>query len=88
MLHEMDVSTFPEAIERGRRETLRFLASPAGERWRHRMAWVLIVGLPLALRMPGLRRRRLVRLIELAGGAAVLVKVGEAVRSWEPSQVG
>jgi hypothetical protein len=81
----MDMRTLPDTIGRKREEALRFLASPAGERWRHRAAWVMIVALPIAFRIPGLRRHWALRLLELAGGAAILVKLGQAVRDWEPS---
>ncbi|MDP9340504.1 MAG: hypothetical protein M3Q23_00010 [Actinomycetota bacterium] len=84
----MDIRTLPEAIRRRRREALQFLASPSGERWRRRMAWVLVVALPLAFRIPLLRKHWALRLLELAGGAAILVKLGQAVRDWEPSPAG
>ena len=81
----MDVRTLPETVERGRREALRFLASPAGQRWRRRTAWLLVVALPLAFRVPVLRRHWALRFLELAGGAGILVKLGQAVRDWEPA---
>jgi hypothetical protein len=84
----VDIRTLPENIGRKRREALRFLASPAGERWRRRAAWVLVVALPLAFRIPVLRKHWALRLLELAGGAAILVKLGQAVRDWEPSPAG
>jgi hypothetical protein len=43
---EVDIRTLPEAIRRRRREALQFLASPNGERWRRRMAWVLVLPCP------------------------------------------
>jgi len=82
---DVDVRALPETIGRKRQEALRFLASPAGERWRHRAAWVLVVALPLAFRIPVLRKHWALRFLELAGGAAVLIKLGQAVRDWEPS---
>jgi hypothetical protein len=81
----MDIRTLPVAVERKRREALRFLASPSGEMWRRRAGWFLIAALPLVFRIPALRRHWALRLLELAGGAAVLVKLGEAVRDWQPS---
>jgi hypothetical protein len=83
----MDITTLPKAIGRRREQALQFLASPAGERWRHRAAWVLVVALPLVFRIPALRRHWALRLLELAGGAAVLVKLGQAVRDWQPSPI-
>ena len=82
---------YPALIHRNgrrRQEALHFLASPAGERWRRRAAWVLIVVLPVAFRIPALRRHWALRLLEIAGGAAVLVKLGQAVRDWTPLPAG
>ena len=84
----MELPTLPEVIRRRREQALRFLASPAGERWRRRTAWVLVVALPLVFRIPALRRHWALRLLEFAGGAAVLVKLGQAVRDWQPSPAG
>jgi len=83
----VDIHGLPDLIERRRQEALRFLASPAGERWRRRTAWFLVFALPLVFRIPALRRHWAVRLLELAGGAAVLVKLGQSVRDWQPSPV-
>ena len=85
---DVDIRTLPETIARARRDALQFLASPAGERWRRRAAWVLVVALPLAFRIPVLRKHWALRFLELAGGAAILVKLGQAVRDWEPSPAG
>jgi len=84
----VEIRTLPETIGLRRQEALRFLASPAGERWRSRAAWVLVVALPLAFRIPILRKHWVLRFLELAGGAAILVKLGQAVRDWEPSPAG
>jgi hypothetical protein len=86
--HGVDIRALPETIGRRRREALQFLATPAGERWRDRAAWVLVVALPLAFRIPVLRKHWALRFLELAGGAAILVKLGQAVRDWEPSIAG
>jgi hypothetical protein len=75
----------PTSIRALRERALEFLASPAGERFRHRGAWLLIVALPLVFRLPALRRHWALRILELAGGAAVLVRLGEAIRDWTPS---
>jgi hypothetical protein len=80
----MDLEGLPSRIASLRRDALRFLASPAGERMRHRAAWVLIVALPFVFRVPRLRRHWAIRLLELAGGATVLVRLGEAIRDWQP----
>jgi hypothetical protein len=62
-----------------------FLDSPAGRRARRILAATAIVTAPLLFRIPGLKRYPLLRALELAGGAALLVKFAEALRDWEPS---
>jgi hypothetical protein len=62
-----------------------FLNSPAGRRARRLLAAGAIVGAPLLFRIPGLRRYPLLRTLELAGGAALIVKFAEALRDWESS---
>jgi len=61
-----------------------YLASPSGRRTRRIVGGALILGSPLLFRMPGLRRHWALRLAELAGGAALLVALGERLRDWEP----
>jgi hypothetical protein len=60
-----------------------FLASPAGRRFRHRLATGLIVTTPLLLRSRLLRRWPLLRTLEALGGAALVIKLAEAIRDWE-----
>jgi hypothetical protein len=36
-------------------------------------------------RIPGLRRYPLIRVLELVGGAALLIKAAEAIRDWDAS---
>ena len=67
-------------------EIERFLDSPAGRRLRRVLATGAIVTAPLLFRIPGLKRYPLLRLLELAGGAALVVKFAEALRDWEPSE--
>lgn len=80
----MTANGLPERIAALREQALNFLASPAGERFRRRAAWFLIVALPFVFRVPRLRRHWAIRLLELAGGAAVLTRLGEAIRDWQP----
>jgi len=61
-----------------------WLATPQGRRFRQLFARGLILGSPLIFRMKLLRASGLGRLIEFAGGAAVLVKLAEIIRDWEP----
>jgi hypothetical protein len=66
-------------------EVLDYLDSPSGRRLRHAVATGLIVGAPLVMRMPGLRRTPAGRLVELVGGAALVVRAAEMIRDWERS---
>ena len=67
-------------------ELLDFLDSPTGRRLRKRLATGLIVSVPLVMRLPGLRRSPVGKLVEVAGGAALVVKLAEMLRDWERSQ--
>jgi hypothetical protein len=62
----------------------RFLASDAGRRLRVALAAGLVLSAPLLFRMPVLRRYPLLRILEMLGGAALLVKLAEALREWDP----
>lgn len=64
-------------------ELLAFLDSPAGRRLRKHLATGLIVSVPLVMRLPWLKRTPIGKLIELGGGAALLVKLAELIRDWE-----
>jgi len=64
-------------------ELLGFLDSPAGRRLRRVLATTLMVSAPLVVRIPGLRRTPIGRLLELTGGAALVVKLAELIRDWE-----
>ena len=48
------------------------------------MARALLVASPLLFRHRFFRATWTGRIIELAGGAALLVKLAEAIRDWEP----
>ena len=65
------------------REVKRFLASPAGRRFRGVLAAGIIITAPAIFRIPGLRRYPLIRTLELIGGAALIVRFAEALRDWE-----
>ena len=78
-----------EVIERiaDAAESLRdYAVSPAGRQLRRAAGTVLILGSPLIFRMPGLRRYPALRIVEVLGGAALLVALGERLRDWEPKQ--
>ena len=64
----------------------RFLASEAGVRLRRILAAGAIVTAPLLFRLPVVRRHPTLRLLELVGGAALIMKLAEALRDWDPSR--
>jgi hypothetical protein len=74
-----------ERIHTNVEELLVFLDSPTGRRLRKRLATGLIISVPLVMRIPGLRRTAIGRLVEVAGGTALVVKLAELVRDWERS---
>jgi hypothetical protein len=61
-----------------------WLATPQGTRFRQLFARALILGSPFIFRIRLLKAHPLGRLIEFAGGAAVLIKLAEIIRDWEP----
>ena len=69
-------------------ELVAFLDSPTGRRLRKRLATGLILSVPFVMRLPWLRRSPIGKLIELGGGAAIVVKVAELIRDWERSHDG
>ncbi len=75
----------PHRVTISAEEVRRFLASDAGRVLRRATAAGLIIGVPLLLRVPILRRHPLLRWLELLGGVALIVKLAEALRDWEPS---
>ena len=81
--------TLPTATRRrvtiSAEEVRRFLASDAGRVLRRATAAGLIIGVPLLLRIPLVRRHPLLRWLELLGGVALIVKLAEALRDWEPA---
>ena len=84
-----DVPRLHELAERAEitvDELAEFLDSPTGRRLRGMFATGLIVSVPLVMRIPGLRRSPIGRLIEVTGGAAIVMAIAEAVRDWERSE--
>lgn len=80
----MELRRIGDRLEVAVQDVEDFLDSPAGRRLRRVLAGAAIVGAPLLFRAPGLRRYPLLRALELAGGAALVVKFAEALRDWEP----
>jgi hypothetical protein len=74
-----------DRVEVAVQEVEEFLDSPGGRRLRRLLAGAAIVGAPLLFRLPVLKRYPLLRALEVAGGAALLVKFAEALRDWEPT---
>jgi hypothetical protein len=60
------------------------MASETGRKLRRLIAGGVIVTAPLLFRSPGLRRYPLFRALELIGGVALVIKLAEALRDWEP----
>jgi hypothetical protein len=71
-------------LDRGVREFRAYMGSPEGQQLRRRVAQVLIIGAPFLFRMNFVRRHPVGRILGLVGGAALLVKLAEALRDWEP----
>ena len=71
-----------EVVEEGK----RLAASEQGQRVRQMVATGLIVAAPAVVSIPILRRTRIGKLIELAGGAALVVTVAEKIRDWNPGE--
>ncbi len=71
-------------LDRGVTDLRRYLASPEGREVRRRVAQVAILGAPLLFRLKFIRAHPVGRLIGLVGGAALVVKLAEALRDWEP----
>lgn len=71
-------------LERGAEAVRAYLASPQGRRLRRRVARVVIVSAPLVTRLRVLRATPAGRLIGAVGGAALLVRLAEALRDWDP----
>jgi hypothetical protein len=82
-----ETSTMNQIIDGAREgvESIReYLASPEGQRLRGRLATALIFAAPAVARLPWFRATPLGRFVSLAGGAALVVKVAEMIRDWQP----
>jgi hypothetical protein len=71
-------------LDQGVTELRRWMASPEGREIRHRVAQVLIVGSPFLFRLKFIRSSPIGRVLGLVGGAALIIKLAEALRDWEP----
>jgi hypothetical protein len=71
-------------LSRGVEAFREYLASPEGKVLRQRVAQVLILTAPLLFRSKIFTRTWPGRILGLVGGAAIVVKLAEALRDWEP----
>jgi hypothetical protein len=71
-------------IEQGIDETRAWLASEDGRRFRAIAARALVLAAPLIVRHPFFRTP-VGRLVQVAGGATLIVKIAEMIRDWEPT---
>lgn len=78
------VDELQDRVSRGVEDLRAYLASPEGQVLRQRVAQVLIVAAPLLLRSKIFTRTWPGRIIGLLGGTAIVVKLAEALRDWEP----
>jgi hypothetical protein len=72
------------AVSEGVEQTRAWLVTPSGRRFRAITARVLLVATPLVFRHRFFRYTWVGRIIELTGGAALLIKLAEIIRDWEP----
>ncbi len=78
------VDELQRRARRGVDELRAYLGSAEGQRLRKRTAQVLILAAPLLARSRFITRTPLGRAIGLLGGAALIIKLAEALRDWEP----
>lgn len=72
-----------DALVRGADEARAWLGTPQGRRVRAIGARALLLSTPLILRHPFFRTP-FGRVIEVAGAAALVAKVADLIRDWEP----
>lgn len=83
-----DISSLVDELQRRARrgvdDVRAYLASPEGRQLRRRTAQVLILAAPFLARSKLITRHPVGRAIGLLGGAALIVKLAETLRDWEP----
>lgn len=80
------VDELQRRVARGADDVRAYMASPEGQQLRRRVAQVMIVAAPLLFRFGRFKTSRLGHLFGVLGGAAVMVKLAEALRDWDPLQ--
>jgi hypothetical protein len=73
-----------EVLGSGAEAVRAWLATEQGKRFRQLFARGLLLASPLIFRLRIFRATPVGRIIEFAGGAAVLIKLAEIIRDWEP----
>jgi hypothetical protein len=76
-------SELEDSLERGADEARLWLATPQGRRLRLLAAQAIILTAPMVMRHPFFKTP-VGRLLQVGGGAALLVKLAELLRDWEP----
>lgn len=71
-------------LSEGVQELRAYLASPEGQELRKQVARFAIIATPLLFRMRFFRTSPVGRVLGLVGGAALVVKLAEALRDWQP----
>ena len=72
------------SLDRAGRNAVLYLASPAGQRMRRRVAAGMLVGAPILLRLPAVKRHPVVKLLDLVGGTAAVLELARMIREWDP----
>jgi len=75
-----------DLIDKAVTDARRFLASEEGRKIRHQVAHGLMVAAPIVFMTPIVRRTKLAKLVELGGGAAMVAKLADMIRDWEPGE--
>ena len=83
---EQLVRELEDAVVAGVDATKAWLDSPQGRRYREVAARALVVSAPIILKHPFFKTP-LGRVVGLAGGTALVAKVADVIRDWEPARV-
>ena len=79
MARELEAS-----LERGADQARAWLVSEQGRRYRAYAAGVLVLVAPAIMKHP-IFRTPLGRIVQVAGGAALLKRVADLIQDWEPA---
>lgn len=73
-------------VTEGAEDIRRYLASPEGRVLRQRIAQILIFTAPFVFRFGRFKASRMGKVLGVLGGTAVVVKLAEVLRDWEPGE--